>query len=288
MHRYRYYLSALNCANTLNRYQSTSHTPAPTGVAKIHKPSFFDKVDRNWEKAWVEGVTPWELKSVNPTLKEALDKKYIPITKNSDILIPGCGSGYDAIYIKQFTNCSSVTGIDISASAVTVANNNLKNLHSSSSSEGITFKVVDFFAVDKESLCIDTSTSRAGKKYDIIIDYLFFSAINADMRRLWVHKMYELLADGGTLVTFIFPLKVNDDDKSIPGPPYHLNLDDYKHYLEGSSSTNSIYSNSSSIGSSGAVNTNDRKFLLNSSYSLNNSIKPRLNREYFASWKKQS
>ena len=67
-----------------------------------------------WNNRYLEGNTPWDIGYPSTPLKEYADQL---TTKDSRILIPGSGTGQEALYLMNngFTN---VYVIDISASAV--------------------------------------------------------------------------------------------------------------------------------------------------------------------------
>jgi SAM-dependent methyltransferase len=89
---------------------------------------------------------PWDIKDVDPNLKEILDSFNL---FNGDLLELGCGTGYDANYLSK--RGFKVEAIDVSEEAIEIAKQNNKNLN-------INFIVDDFFS------------GFPTKKYDIIYD----------------------------------------------------------------------------------------------------------------------
>ena len=175
---------------------------------------FFDKADRDWDKAWQMGLTPWDLKgTVVPALKQTVEEKEIITPSNfHNVLIPGCGSGYECLYMKE-KGFSSVTGLDLSSTAI----NRARQLAATKQSS-VCFEVADFF------------TYQGNKPYDFIFDYLFFSALEPSIRHKWAKSMSNLLLPKrGILATLIFPLK--EPNHSQDGPPFPVSLDDYKEQL---------------------------------------------------------
>ncbi|OQR90502.1 thiocyanate methyltransferase 1-like [Thraustotheca clavata] len=163
---------------------------------------FFDKVGRDWEAAWTNNVTPWELKSVNPSFVEGLSM----VEHKGRALVPGCGSGYDLLHLS--TQGWSATGLDISSTAVHQATKVV--------GDKCTLEQGDFYAY------------TCSEPYDLIYDYLFFAAINPEMRQKCAQQFHDLLTPKtGVLLTLLFPLK---DPKSFDtnGPPYQLSLEDYQ------------------------------------------------------------
>lgn len=173
--------------------------------------SFFNQVDRNWEAAWSQKITPWETGKVSKPLQVEFEKYFPPIT-NSTIgsqraLVPGCGSGYDCQYLAS-KGFDEVIGLDMSATAIQLCQE--KNTQYSN----LKYVCTNFFEYQNQ-------------QFDFIFDYLFFSALDPFMRPLWAESMKTLLKPNtGVLFTLIFP-HVPNADKSV-GPPYHVDPSDYQ------------------------------------------------------------
>jgi methyl halide transferase len=173
------------------------------------KYSFFDKVGRNWERAWSDNVTPWDTGTVTKPLIHEIDLGSISISNNSRALVPGCGSGHDCFHLRK-SGFSEVVGIDLSQTAVDRCNSTYPN----ASHENITFQCADFFTYENG-------------KFDFIFDYLFFSAMDPEMRPLWAQAMAKHIApNSGRLFTLMFPVDGNKGTSG--GPPYNVHPDDYK------------------------------------------------------------
>jgi methyl halide transferase len=210
---------------------------------------FFDKASRNWETAWQLNLTPWDLKGgVTPPLKEIFDKPpnfEISYLSKRRALVPGCGSGYDCAFLAEL-GFQSVTGLDISSTAIQIAQENTKSLNLSH----LQFEVADFFHY------------QPSEPFDFIFDYLFFAALDPPCRLSWAKSMTQLLRPStGLLVTLIFPLKQLKDDANT-GPPYPVLLTDYQQYLQ----------------------QIDQRWSLLNIQEPKTSIKPRKDRELLAYW----
>lgn len=88
---------------------------------------------------------------------------------------------------------------------------------------------------DVDFVC-DSFFAFQSKKFDFIFDYLFFAAIDANMRSSWGESMGRLLErkESSMLVTLMFPYVENSNaegSKSI-GPPYPIHDDDYRSVLQ--------------------------------------------------------
>lgn len=179
--------------------------------------NFFEKADRDWDKAWKLGITPWDLKgTVIPALKQAVEEEqYLLPEKFQNILIPGCGSGYECIYLKE-KGFQRVTGLDLSATAIETA----RQLATQKQITDVKFEVADFF------------NYKTSSTFDFVLDYLFFAAIDPPLRSEWATAVSSLITpEDGLLATLIFPIRTEADDPNV-GPPYPVLLDDYGKYLQ--------------------------------------------------------
>ena len=201
--------------------------------------SFFDKVDRDWEKAWENQLTPWDVGKAAPPLVSLLKNKTIlpSITsKKSKVLIPGCGSGYELIAFAK-AGFDHVEGVDISSTAIRIAEDKLEQIISADMTlseekkndirSRISLRVGDFFSLKG--------------KYSIIFDYTFCVALPPTMRLDWAKQVKSLLdAENGELVTLIFPVPsqhnvLNSNFKELDvenGPPYDASPSLYSYLLE--------------------------------------------------------
>tara|TARA_R110002096_G_scaffold173997_2_gene349550 strand:- start:2867 stop:3484 length:618 start_codon:yes stop_codon:yes gene_type:complete len=71
----------------------------------------------DWEKLYVEGMTPWEKGEPAPALLQFLAET--PLTGR--ILVPGCGLGHDVRAIAAASPNAEVIGLDVSPSALAQA-----------------------------------------------------------------------------------------------------------------------------------------------------------------------
>lgn len=198
--------------NKLTTFRASNGRTCPI----LRSRTFFDKVGRDWNRAWVEGVTPWETKAASPPLVSYIQR--LDTTKlgpHPQALVPGCGSGFDCIYLSKYG--FDVVGLDMSESAINVAKSNLLSLPIDSHSK-VEYVVDDFFLYDN-------------RKFDFIFDYLFFAAIDPPARLEWAKSVSRLLRnEESILMTLVFPLNIKNQDSSI-GPPYPVLLSDYEQVL---------------------------------------------------------
>ena len=157
-----------------------------------------------WQEAWREGRIPWDAGKAAPTLVELVEAKDLPTGR---ALIPGAGSGYDALALASPQRYA--VGLDLASDA----RERFESLRRQESipEEWAEMVVADFFDWQPD------------KPFDVIWDYTFLCALEPEMRPQWAERVDELLAPGGELVTLIFPvLTQNDDRDPLDGPPYPL------------------------------------------------------------------
>jgi SAM-dependent methyltransferase len=143
-----------------------------------------------WNNRYAEGKTGWDLGGVSPALKFWIDK--IP-NKSARILLPGAGNAYEIDYLLE--NCfQNITVIDIAPLLVSELKKKYSDL------KEVNILLGDFFELNET--------------YDIILEQTFFCAINPALRKKYVDKMAELLAENGQLLGVLF------DRDFEGGPPF--------------------------------------------------------------------
>ncbi|KDN50060.1 hypothetical protein RSAG8_01396, partial [Rhizoctonia solani AG-8 WAC10335] len=173
-----------------------------------------------WDAAWQEGVTPWDTGMSQPPLQQVFETSIrceLGIPKSGRALVPGCGRGYDAIYLAS--QGYSVIGADLSATAVSEAR---KYLSSQPNAEHIKvqYQVLDFFK----------SPSLTEEPFDLVYDFTFFCAIPLGLREPWGRRMAEIVKPGGYLITLMYPIdpgRARDD-----GPPFPVDFEAYSAVLK--------------------------------------------------------
>jgi copper chaperone CopZ len=150
-----------------------------------------------WEAQYLNKSTGWDLGTVSPAIKSYLDHLEY---KECSILIPGCGTTYEAEYLleKGFTN---ITVIDIAPTLVTSIQEKFKTKP--------TVKVIlgDFF-------------EHQGT-YDYVLEQTFFCAIPPSLRQKYVWKMHQLLNENGILFGLLFNREFE------VSPPFGGNKNEY-------------------------------------------------------------
>ena len=115
-----------------------------------------------WDETWKANITPWDRHgSPQPPLIELFSSKAVSFPSSGKAIVPGCGRGYDALFLAS-QGYESV-GVDISPTAVKAAQEWLEKQPQSEASSRISFKELDFFAFKPSE----------AEQFDIAYDYTF-------------------------------------------------------------------------------------------------------------------
>ena len=157
--------------------------------------------DVDWEFRYQNEDTPWDKGVPHPALDILLQK----IALSGSIIVPGCGRGWDLQWLARAYPDHSVTGIDLSASAVHDAAMLCKDLPK------VQVRQADFF---------DESQWAPPHPPGLIWEHTCFCAIPPSLRDSYVARVAQLLPSGGLLVGVFF---TNVDDSGA-GPPWNCPL----------------------------------------------------------------
>jgi len=157
-----------------------------------------------WNDRYLHHQTGWDLGVISTPLKEYIDQLK---DKNTAILIPGCGNGYEAQYLLQkgFLN---ITLVDIAP----LATDAIKEKLAQYINNGLQLITGDFFAL--------TSS------YDLILEQTFFCALDLSLRTAYVNQMHALLKPNGKLVGLLFNRNFEG------GPPFGGKEAEYQSLFE--------------------------------------------------------
>jgi SAM-dependent methyltransferase len=161
-----------------------------------------------WDHRFRSGATPWEAGLAPLELREFthrygahglgddhIDGLSTP-AKRPRVLVPGCGSAYDAAFLDR--RGWQTTALDFSAAAIEAARSTLGD-----SWRG-TLLCADFFSFDP------------GAAYDVIYERAFLCALPRYLWANYAKRMAELLHRGGLLAGYFF---LSDEPK---GPPFGI------------------------------------------------------------------
>jgi SAM-dependent methyltransferase len=142
-----------------------------------------------WESRYRENITPWDAGKVPESLRAYASN----LPPHARILIPGCGSAYEAAYLAR--DGFDVLAIDFSAAAIAAAQRTLAGF------DGIV-RLADFFEFD------------FGGPFDIIYERAFLCALPRKMWDRYAERSAAMLKPGGVIAGFFF---FADSPK---GPPF--------------------------------------------------------------------
>ncbi|KAJ3031377.1 UNVERIFIED_CONTAM: hypothetical protein HDU68_004456 [Siphonaria sp. JEL0065] len=166
-----------------------------------------------WEAAWVNNRTGWDLGGATPALLSILKshEQVLFPTADATVLIPGVGRGYDVIAFAAKQGVK-VVGLDISATGVAEAQKELTKAN---------------LVEDRAQVLVADFFEYKAPPYSVVFDHTFLCAIDPSLRQAWASKMAELVAEGGHLICYMFPIRELDD----AGPPYALSVELYESLL---------------------------------------------------------
>jgi SAM-dependent methyltransferase len=141
-----------------------------------------------WDTRFRDGVTPWDAGGAPPQLRAWLQSKKTSLK----VLIPGCGTGYEARLFAEHGH--DVLAIDFSDQALEAARRHLGAL-----AERV--KKADFFQFDE-------------KGFDLVYERAFLCALPRRRWPQWARRMAELVRPGGVLAGFFY---LDDNPR---GPPF--------------------------------------------------------------------
>jgi methyl halide transferase len=156
-----------------------------------------------WDKRYIENSANWDLKTPTPLFTSLIEEEVFIYP--SDILIPGCGKGYDAIYAAE--KGFRVTAVDFSEEAIQSA-----RLMANERGAGVNFINKDIFNLNMKG------------QFEFIFEYTTLCAINPARRNEYASQLASFLKPGGRLLALLFPV-----DGRPGGPPFNIDqIETYK------------------------------------------------------------
>jgi SAM-dependent methyltransferase len=151
-----------------------------------------------WTKRYQDNHTGWNIGYASTPLVHFINTA---IDKNSTILIPGAGSGFEAehLFKKGFRN---VDVLDISPEPLAQFSNRNPEFPKKQLFQA------DFFSFQGQ--------------YDFILEQTFFCALEPNLREQYAKKMQSLLKPNGKLAGLLFNFPLTDI-----GPPYGGSIESY-------------------------------------------------------------
>jgi len=210
--------------------------PTPTHETLWHKDGLHnvasilatnsDDGNKGWDQIWrANFAPPWDSGDVQPALKELVQEKKFELPKDGQILVPGCGRGYDVAFFASLGR--QVVGLDVSQKGVEAAHAYLSSLPGGIGADAASRVIVgDFF-----------THVAPGDGYSVIYDYTFSVALPPPTRPKTFQRFKELVRPGGILIGLVFPI---DGDRQ-GGPPFSVGADEYHKLLTDDGSFERIY-----------------------------------------------
>lgn len=165
------------------------------GIAFIKNSATALNMSKDWNKAYADGITPWDKGAAAPPLLEYLANHRI----TGSVLVPGCGTGHD-VKVLAATG-AIVTGMDLAPLALKLAR--LQVLQ-----KGVRFLEADF-------LTLPISEHGA---YDWVIEHTCLCALDPQQRTAYASSVRTALRTGGFYWAIFFS-KVNQYDGQNPPHP---------------------------------------------------------------------
>ena len=145
-----------------------------------------------WDTRFRQNTTPWDAGRV-PT---ALQRFVARHTGRGRVLVPGCGTGYEA---RELAHAGfDVTVIDFSEAALEAARRELGPL-------AHLVRLADFFAFEGDT-----------PPFDAIYERAFLCALPRRLWTDWARRTAQLLRPGGILLGLFF------FDENVKGPPFGI------------------------------------------------------------------
>jgi SAM-dependent methyltransferase len=193
------------------------------------------ELGNSWDKLWSEeNFMPWDRGRSNPAFIDLVDNRrdqlpkqdpLEPAGKRQRALVPGCGRGYDVLFLGS--RGFDATGLEVSKGALQACEGfekasveDYKAKDPNIGKGSISWVQGDFFKND-------WNTNGNGK-FDLIYDYTFFCAMPLSLRPALAKRYYELLASDGVLICLEFPLS---KPLSSEGPPFAMREQVYTCHL---------------------------------------------------------
>ncbi|MGA9239206.1 methyltransferase domain-containing protein [Robiginitalea sp.] len=154
-----------------------------------------------WQERYEARKTGWDMGMVSPPLSAYIDQLK---DKDLNILLPGAGMGYEAVYLAE-SGFDSLTVLDIAPYPLESLK---KRLPPSFRPEYLV--EADFFDFE-------------GGPFDLVLEHTFFCALPPQLRPQYALKMNALLRPGGKLAGLLFDFPLTSD-----GPPFGGSKEEYE------------------------------------------------------------
>lgn len=156
-----------------------------------------------WNDRYAKGNTGWNIGSPSTPLAEYIGQLE---NKGISILIPGCGSAYEADYLLE-QGFTDITLLDVA--------------------DEITAPLRERFNDKPQVKVITGSFFEHEGDYDLVLEQTFFCALNRKLRREYYKKMYNLLNAKGKIAGVMFGVEFEKE-----GPPFGGTAQEYLELMQ--------------------------------------------------------
>jgi len=155
-----------------------------------------------WSERYRKDEIGWDVGGITTPLKDYFDQLD---NKEIEILIPGCGNGYEAEYLFNI-GFAKVWVVDLAKEPLENLKLRCPSFPNSQLIQG------DFFKLEKQ--------------FDLIVEQTFFCALPPTIRPEYAKKMHQLLKPNGKLMGLLFNCQLNLDS-----PPFGGNKEEYVNFF---------------------------------------------------------
>lgn len=159
--------------------------------------------EKYWTNRYQTGHTQWDAGEITTPLKTWFDEL---ADKDTRILIPGGGKGYEAAYLHE-KGFRQVYLLDFSAAPL----KNFQKRYPDFPADHLLQK--DFFELEGA--------------FDVMVEQTFFCALHPGQRPAYARQAAQLIRPGGKLVGLLFNFSLKED-----GPPFGGSREEYLPYFE--------------------------------------------------------
>lgn len=157
--------------------------------------------DDYWEERYRTGKIGWDRGRVHPALVDWLESG---ILQPGSILVPGCGNGYEVLYLAE-------RGFDVTA--VDFAPTPLESLRGQLDQAGSTANLVQ----------ADFLQWQTDQQFDVIYEQTCLCAVAPVDRSSYEKRVHQLLKPGGMLLLLLMQTAHPES-----GPPFHCDVSEMK------------------------------------------------------------
>ena len=159
----------------------------------------------DWQKAYEDGHTPWDLRGVTGPLRRLAKTGFLQglqLPPRAQVAVPGCGRGHDLLVFARLGQ--HILGFDIAPAAVAEARS-----------------LVTLNRIAAEVLVRDVLglAEEFPGSFDLVYDYACFSSLAKHLRRAYGRELAAITAPSGYLLLLAFPMRP-DAAGPLGRPPF--------------------------------------------------------------------